>query len=102
MLSPQDVKDIRDGKIRLKITFDKQAINDYIWGCTNGIVQTGPFTGMKLPVEEIWKDGNAGNKCLGTYEQELHQIVEDQISKLKDAEKILKSSISGVRRVTTP
>ena len=39
---------------------------------TAGIVQSGPFRGMRLSVDASWGDGDIVTKLLGVYEQELH------------------------------
>ena len=39
-------------------------------------VLTGPFTGMIIPERTPWADGNASTKLIGTYEHELHDVVE--------------------------
>lgn len=50
----------------------KKPINDWLYDQTKGVVQTGPFTGMKLLTERSWDDGSLGCQLLGTYEEELH------------------------------
>lgn len=60
----------------------KEIINDWLYLHTKGIVQTGPFAGMKVPREEVWKDGSLGTKLLGCYEQELHGFIEQEIARL--------------------
>jgi len=47
----------------------------------NGIVQSGPFKGMKLDCGTAWRDGNACTKLVGSYEFELHAAVEKAISR---------------------
>jgi len=62
---------------------EKNGLNDWLFEQTKGIVQTGPFAGMKMIYEETnWRDGNLGTKMLGCYEQELHQAVEEEIARL--------------------
>lgn len=39
-------------------------------------VVTGPFAGMTIAEHPIWDDGNAGCKMLGSYEFELHDVIE--------------------------
>lgn len=60
----------------------KKPINDWLYDQTKGIVQSGPFKGMLLPVEESWGDGNLSCKLLGCYEQELHDDIEREIARL--------------------
>lgn len=49
---------------------------------TKGIVQSGPFQGMKLTGEGSWGlDGDYAPKVLGTYEIQLHHYIEMAIAK---------------------
>jgi SAM-dependent methyltransferase len=41
---------------------------------------------MQLLKEEAWKDDNLGTKCLGCYEQELHDTIELEIDRLSKLE----------------
>ncbi len=55
----------------------------WIYSETKGIVQSGPFAGMKMLDEKGgWDDGNLKTKCLGCYEEELHPIIEYEIERL--------------------
>lgn len=60
----------------------KEPINDWIVAKTGGIVQTGPFAGMKLLSGKSWDDGNLGCQLLGCYESELHWAIESEIRRL--------------------
>ncbi len=62
----------------------KTDLNKWIHRKTNGVVQSGPFAGMKLSQNEVWKDGNLGTKLLGCYEKELHGFIEDEIKRLSN------------------
>lgn len=62
----------------------KERINDWLFQETGGVVQSGPFTGMRLKREDVWKDGSISAKILGTYEQELHPFIEDEIKRLAE------------------
>lgn len=62
----------------------KKRINNWLYDKMNGVVQSGPFVGMKLGCDETWKDGNLGNKILGCYEQELHLCLEYEIRRLSE------------------
>ena len=46
---------------------------EYVFSETLGVVQSGPFRGMKIPREVSWGQGDVIPKLLGlgTYEQEL-------------------------------
>jgi hypothetical protein len=45
------------------------------------IVQTGIFRGMELPEESSWGDGDQLPKLLGSYEMELHPVLEHALVK---------------------
>jgi hypothetical protein len=70
------------GGTTVTISGSKNSLNEWIWQQTQGIVQSGPFAGMQLPQQSSWDDGNTGNKCLGCYEQEFHEPVEQEIFRL--------------------
>lgn len=72
-----------DGHLQYSIPEIKKRINDWLYDKMNGVVQTGPFRGMKLGVDESWKDGALGNKIIGCYEEELHQPLEYEIKRLE-------------------
>lgn len=46
---------------------------------TNYIVESGPFTGLKLLPFNTWGDDDIGSKLLGVYEHVLHRAIEDII-----------------------
>jgi len=53
----------------------RRHLNKFIKTKTRGIVQHGPFVGMRLIDESSWGvDGNIAPKLLGVYEKELHDI----------------------------
>lgn len=66
----------------LSVSVIKKRINDWLYDKMNGVVQSGPFVGMKMGCDETWKDGNLGTKILGCYEQELHHCIEYEIQRL--------------------
>jgi hypothetical protein len=47
-------------------------------------VQTGPFKGMTIIPKASWGDGDTGAKWLGIYEDELHEYVEDAVTRGPD------------------
>jgi hypothetical protein len=51
-------------------------INAHVANITGERVATGPFAGMWVPFDAPWDDGNVGTKFAGSYEHELHRIVE--------------------------
>lgn len=71
----------------------KREIDDWLYKELNGIVQSGPFAGMKLLPEKSWKDGRMSPYLLGTYEEELYGALEVQIARLK---KLPKPKISVI------
>lgn len=48
-----------------------------------GIVQSGPFAGMKILAEQSWKDARLLPMLLGCHEEELHGELERQLARLK-------------------
>jgi hypothetical protein len=62
----------------LKIEFE-----DWIFEQTAGIVQSGPFKGMKMLREKVWADGALSPMLLGCHEKELWREIEAEISRLK-------------------
>lgn len=51
-------------------------VNARVAALTGHRVATGPFAGMRLPEEAAWDDGNLGTKLAGSYEHELHRVIE--------------------------
>jgi hypothetical protein len=51
---------------------------------TGGVIQDGPFNGMKLPDLSSWGDGDYVPKLLGFYEAELHKIIYESLEKNYD------------------
>lgn len=66
----QDVANVRRGELI-----------PYVFNCTEATVQTGPFKGLRLLPTFMWGDGDITAKLMGIYEDELHDFVEDAISK---------------------
>jgi len=60
----------------------QQYVDDWLYEQTQGIVQIGPFKGMRILHEIAWKDTALSPMLLGTYEQELHSILEYEIARL--------------------
>ena len=56
----------------------------YIFHCTDGRVQSGPFKGMTIVPQVSWGDGDTAAKLLGVYEDELHPAIEDAVSRKPD------------------
>lgn len=53
---------------------------DWLYAETNGVVQSGPFKGMTLLREFAWPDTALAPLLLGTYEMELHEFIEQELS----------------------
>ncbi len=61
----------------------KKEISDWLFRETGGLVQGGPFEGMKLLNEAAWRETSLAPLLLGCYEEELHGELERQINRLK-------------------
>ncbi len=72
------------GNTQFDIGSIKRELNDWLFVELDGIVQSGPFNGMKLPRESAWKETHLAPLLLGCYEEELHGLIEQQISRMKD------------------
>jgi len=59
-------------------------VNAAVYELCGGVVQNGPFAGMRISDEIVWPDGNLSNKCLGSYEFELHPAVKKAIERKPD------------------
>jgi len=57
----------------------RQELLPFVFACTHGKVQTGPFKDTVLLPKYMWGDGDTAAKLLGVYEDELHQFVESAI-----------------------
>jgi hypothetical protein len=57
-------------------------IGDWVFEQTGGVVQSGPFRGMKVLHETSWHKGALAPMLLGTHEQELHGVLEQEIERL--------------------
>lgn len=55
-------------------------LSNKVFQRTNYIVESGPFTGMKLLAFNTWGDDDIGSKLLGAYEHVLHCAIEDIIN----------------------
>lgn len=56
-------------------------ITNAIFGATRGIVQGGPFRGMRMLRKSSWGAGEISPKLIGCYEAELHPHVAEVIAK---------------------
>ncbi|MFZ0867804.1 MAG: hypothetical protein WAN06_14225 [Candidatus Sulfotelmatobacter sp.] len=61
----------------------KSQLTDWIYHEVDGVVQSGPFTGMRILPDTSWKDSYLVPMLLGSYEEELHGEIERQINRLK-------------------
>jgi SAM-dependent methyltransferase len=53
---------------------------------TNGEIQSGPFKGVKMLSETVWKESNLAPQIIGCYESELHDCIEHEIRRLEKIE----------------
>lgn len=60
----------------------REQIDNWIYAETKGIVQSGPFKGMQLLREQAWVSGGLSPMLLGCHEQELHEVIEKEITRL--------------------
>lgn len=58
-------------------TLRRRELAEFIGRETGMVVQSGPFSGMRLSRAASWGDGDLSPKLLGTYESELHDWIED-------------------------
>lgn len=59
----------------------KLRISGWLYEQADGVVQSGPFRGMRIPLERSW-DECLAPYVLGCYEQELHGTIEYEIARL--------------------
>jgi hypothetical protein len=62
----------------------RKHLYDELKQATGGIVQDGPFKGMKLPDLSSWGDGDYVPKLLGFYEAELHTTIYESLERSYD------------------
>ncbi len=60
----------------------QEFIDNWLYDYTQGIVQSGPFTGMHILRNKAWDTGAICPQLLGTHEQELHADLEKEIARL--------------------
>lgn len=60
----------------------KASLDAFVYARTRGVVQSGPFEGMKLLDTLAWKESRLSPLVLGCYEEELHGELERQIARL--------------------
>ena len=69
----------------LSMQAQKADLTAHLMHLTRGIVQSGPFTGMKLSERLSWGSfSDEAAKVLGFYEEELHVYMEMIIKKSPD------------------
>ena len=61
---------------RKAIAQRRRAINRLLYARSGGVVDDGPFQGMKMSDAATWGDGDLAAKLMGCYEQELHAEIE--------------------------
>lgn len=60
----------------LRVMHDRRDVNAFVKAGTGMIVQSGPFSGMRMLDLSARGDGDIAPKLLGVYEQELHTALE--------------------------
>lgn len=65
----------------------KQRVSGWLYEQADGVVQSGPFRGMRIPLERSW-DHCLAPYVLGSYEQELHGTIEYEIARLSALPKV--------------
>lgn len=65
-----------EGTWRMVVAERRRLVDRLLYDGGNGIVDGGPFRGMKLSDGAAWGDGHLAAKLLGCYEQELHLEIE--------------------------
>ena len=63
--------------------FSLKDVDDFVYEKTGGVVQSGPFKGIRLLREQGWPSGALSPAFLGCHEQELHGPIEEEIKRLK-------------------
>jgi hypothetical protein len=58
-----------------------QGVNAQVFQALGNRVVYGPFKGMEIKQETVWKDGNASTKLLGCYEFELENVIAKAIER---------------------
>ena len=65
-----DSKEMNEILLRLM-----RGVNGQAFRLFGNKVMGGPFTGMAIPAQAPWADGNSGVKLMGVYEHELHEAI---------------------------
>lgn len=60
----------------------KASLDKFVYARTRGVVQSGPFEGMKLLPDLAWKESRLSPLLLGCYEEELQGELVRQIARL--------------------
>jgi Methyltransferase small domain len=68
------------------IALPTRQIEEWLLNLTTGIVQSGPFKGMKMLRERAWEAGALSPMLLGCHERELHDVIEVEIARLEKLE----------------
>jgi hypothetical protein len=59
-------------------------VNGQLFDAVGDCVQFGPFAGMYIPEVTAWADNNSGTRLIGSYEFELHAVVEKIVARKPD------------------
>jgi len=79
VIGPKDIPDSNTMCVLLQTLM--RGVNHQLFAQLGDRVRAGPFEGMQVPEQAPWADGNAGCKMLGTYEHELHEVIERAIER---------------------
>jgi len=60
----------------------KEKVNTWLFNHTRGVVMTGPFAGMKMREDVGWESNSLAPMLLGSFEEELHEALEREITRL--------------------
>ncbi len=82
---PSPLLDFGSRILYLAARLRRLELNRALYDRFDGIVQTGPFAGMKLADDKAWSDGGLAPRLLGTYEQDLHPAIERAIDERHDS-----------------
>ena len=65
----------------------KLELEDWLYTEVGGGVQSGPFEGMILSRDKVWRESYLPPMILGCYEEELHGVINQQVDRLKNWER---------------
>lgn len=75
---------VNNEMLKLALIGKTNDILNAVVDATQNVVQAGPFAGMLLPEDTSWSGSDRVPKLVGTYEQELHPVIEAAIQRKPD------------------